>query len=86
MVPSIEEIAEQFDNDHRNKHGYYLSSTEPIRFACEVGKVYAEMHRQEALKQASNKARAQRVPNPQGDFWIVNKDSILNAYSKKNIV
>lgn len=46
---------------------------------------FAEAHRQEALKQAAGKARTQHVVTRGADYYIVNKDSILNAYSKKNI-
>lgn len=46
---------------------------------------YAELHRQECLKQAAQKARKQFIPASNGGYFIVNKDSILNAYSKKNI-
>jgi hypothetical protein len=47
---------------------------------------FAELHRQEILNQASEKARKSFVPLPNGGgYYVVNKDSILNAYSKKNI-
>lgn len=46
---------------------------------------FAELHRQECLKQASQKARKQHVCTGGASYYIVNKDSILNAYSKKNI-
>jgi hypothetical protein len=49
-------------------------------------KDFAELHRQECLKQASEKARKQFIPTGGNNgYFIVNKDSILNAYSKKNI-
>lgn len=47
---------------------------------------FADMHVREALKQASEKARKQFIPTGGNKgYYIVNKDSVLNAYSKKNI-
>ncbi len=46
-----------------------------------------ELHRQECLKQAADKAQKSFIPSSGkgGGYYVVNKDSILNAYSKKNI-
>jgi hypothetical protein len=49
---------------------------------------FAELHRKECLSNAAQKAKKQFIPSPGspgGGYFIVNKDSILNAYSKKNI-
>ena len=49
---------------------------------------FAMLHREEALKQASVKAKRSFVPDINtkgGGYYVINKDSILNAYSKKNI-
>jgi hypothetical protein len=85
MVIEVVELANQMDCAFYEENGYYQSSTEPMIFACKVAKAYAELHRQEALKQASQKARKQHVCTGGASYYIVNKDSILNAYSKKNI-
>lgn len=87
MVISIEELANRMDHDFYEEFKCYQSITEPMVFACRVAKVYAELHRQECLKQASEKAQKSFVTHShgQGGYYVVNKDSILNAYSKKNI-
>jgi neutral trehalase len=85
MVITAEEVALKLDSEFYKENGYYLSVTEPIIFACKVALVYAELHRKECLKQASEKARKQHVCTGGASYYIVNKDSILNAYSKKNI-
>lgn len=49
-------------------------------------KDFTELHRQECLKQAAAKAKQQFIPTGGNKgYHIINKDSILNAYSKKNI-
>ena len=51
---------------------------------------FAKMHVQEALKQASEKAEVEHELSnpydPNSEYQIVNKDSILNAYHLENIV
>lgn len=75
--------AENFLDNHRLGD---IFSTEELREAALIlSKELAEMHRQEALNQAASKARTQHVVTRGADYYIVNKDSILNAYSKKNI-
>lgn len=71
-IPTAEEFLKPFIKDVTNTQ-------------LELMRAFAELHRKEALKQASEKARKQYVPGPGGGYYIVNKDSILNAYSKKNI-
>lgn len=86
MVPTIKELADRMDNAFYKENGCYQSITEPMLFACKVGLEYAELHRQECLKQASEKAKKQFIPTGGNNgYFIVNKDSILNSYSKKNI-
>ena len=50
---------------------------------------FAKMHVQEALKQASVEAEVEHELSnpydPNSEYQIVNKDSILNAYSLENI-
>ena len=50
---------------------------------------FAKMHVQEALKQASVEAEVEHELSnpydPNSEYQIVNKDSILNAYSLGNI-
>jgi hypothetical protein len=76
--------AEEFLLGHRWYNGQ-LSQQEEQDFLT-IMREFAEMHRKEALKQASNKARTQHVCTKGADYYIVNKDSVLNAYSKKNIM
>ncbi len=75
--------AEEFLFNHR----YYNPSQVQMEdeYMMVVMREFAEMHRQEALENAKNKARTQHVVTRGADYYIVNKDSILNAYSKKNI-
>ena len=51
---------------------------------------FAKMHVQEALKQASVEAEVEHELSnpydPNSEYQIVNKDSILNAYPLENIV
>ena len=51
---------------------------------------FAKMHVQEALKQASEKAEVEHELgnpyDPNSEYQIVNKDSILNAYPLENII
>ena len=75
--------AEDFLLSHRWYNGQ-LSQEEENNMII-IMQEFAEAHRQEALKQASNKARTQHVCTGGASYYIVNKDSILNAYSKKNI-
>ena len=50
---------------------------------------FAKMHVQEALKQASVEAKVEHELSnpydPNSEYQIVNKDSILNAYPLENI-
>jgi hypothetical protein len=85
MVPTVEKVAEQIDIDYFKKNGYFMSLTTPIVFAHTVALAFAELHRKECLKQVAAKAQKSFVPSANGGYYIVNKDSILNAYSKKNI-
>lgn len=51
---------------------------------------FAKMHVQEALKQASVEAEVEHELSnpydPNSEYQIVNKDSILNAYPLENII
>lgn len=75
--------AEEFLLSHRWYNGEMTSQQEQDLLV--IMSEFAETHRKEALKQASIKARVQHVVTGGADYYIVNKDSILNAYSKKNI-
>lgn len=74
--------AEEFLDNHR-LGGVFV--TEELRNAAMViAKEFAEAHRQECLKQVAKKARVQHIPY-MGGYDVVNKDSVINAYSKKHI-
>lgn len=76
--------AEEFLLGHRWYNGE-MSQQQEQDFLV-IMREFAEMHRKEALDQAKHKARAQKITDPDGGtYHIVNKDSVLNAYSKKNI-
>ncbi len=77
--------AEEFLDNHRLYEGFE-NSRQTQEFHT-IMREFAEMHRKECLEQVKAKARPQKVSGTNGgaDFYIVNKDSILNAYSKKNI-
>ncbi len=74
---------EEFIDSHR--HSVFLDNEPVRRAALIIAQEFAEAHRQECLNQAAGKARTQHVVTRGADYYIVNKDSILNAYSKKNI-
>lgn len=74
--------AEEFVDSHRC--GILLDNETVREAAIVIAKEFAEMHRQECLKQVVKKARVQHMPY-MGGYDVVNKDSVLNAYSKKNI-
>ena len=81
-IPSAEEF---FNLNHKDKQG-------GIRPAHEVAIDFTKLHIEEALKEASKKAMTKKLKhkhNPLGsEFHYVkklDKESILNAYPKKNI-
>lgn len=73
---------EEFIDTHR--FGNVLIDENVRAAAMVIAKEFAEAHRQECLKQAAKKARSQYTPE-MGGYHFVNRDSVLNAYSKKNI-
>jgi hypothetical protein len=75
--------AESFLLAHRNYDN--IMTQEQENDFLVIMREYGEMVRQECLKQAADKARTQHVVTRGADYYIVNKDSILNAFSKKNI-
>lgn len=76
--------AEDFLLSHRFYDGSLTQSQEEDFMV--IMREFAEMHRKEALTQAKEKARVQKITDPDGGtYHIVNKDSVLNAYSKKHI-
>jgi len=74
---------EEFLDNHRLYEGFENSRQTQEFHTIMIE--FAEMHRKQALKEASEKARTQHVVTRGADYYIVNKDSILNAYSRKNI-
>ena len=85
----VVKTAEEFLDEDPGIAIYNLKENDPnlYRFIKENLLAFAEAHRKEGLRQASEKAKKSFVMHShgQGGYYVVNKDSILNAYSKKNI-
>ena len=67
---------------------YNMTSENGFKTAIRVAKIYAELHREAALKAASeSKAECSAYTEDGLDYktMILCKESILNAYPKENI-
>ena len=84
MVPTIKEIL----NDWLDWDTFFKENPK-IAKGVEIAMLSACLqHREECLKQAAAKAKKSFVEDKNtkgGGYYVVNNDSILNAYSKKNI-
>lgn len=86
MIPTAYQMADEYYNIMNDNYG----SVEDL---AKQFKRFAELHVEAALKEAASKARTkllpedQRTDNRTPTMWdvIINKDTILNAYSIKNI-
>lgn len=92
MILTAEALAEIIDTDFYKENHYYWSQTEPITFAAEVALQFARLQVQEALKAATEKASLIKDENQDFRFqscncvdYILDKESILNAYPLENI-
>ena len=87
MVPTLEEIANKVYSElsQSDKISVGYMSTGMNNLLLKAMRTAVELHREECLKQAAQKAKKQHVCTGGASYYIVNKDSILNAYSKKNI-
>lgn len=77
-------------NEGLDESGFQLSSGQQLRIFERKMIEFAKLHVQQALKAASEKAEiATEYDNPfnlsMGHSYIVDRDSILNAYSLDNI-
>ena len=84
-MKTAEEFLKNFNEEENNIDKLYYDS-----YVKKAMIEFAKMHVQEALKQASEKAEVEHELSnpydPNSEYQIVNKDSILNAYSLENII
>ena len=83
-MKTAEEFLKNFNEEENNIDKLYYDS-----YVKKAMIKFAKMHVQEALKQASVEAEVEHELSnpydPNSEYQIVNKDSILNAYSLENI-
>ena len=84
-MKTAEEFLKNFNEEENNIDKLYYDS-----YVKKVMIKFAKMHVQEALKQASVEAEVEHELSnpydPNSEYQIVNKDSILNAYPLENII
>jgi hypothetical protein len=85
----LEKLMNKIDEDFYKENNYYLSITEPESFAKIVAIEFAKLHVEAALKAASEKVTTNEdvAIFAEGTYrtQIIDKSSILNAYSLTNI-
>ena len=83
-MKTAEEFLKNFNEEENNIDKLYYDS-----YVKKAMIEFAKMHVQEALKQASVEAEVEHELSnpydPNSEYQIVNKDSILNAYPLENI-
>ena len=83
-MKTAEEFLKNFNEEENNIDKLYYDS-----YVKKAMIKFAKMHVQEALKQASVEAEVEHELSnpydPNSEYQIVNKDSILNAYPLENI-
>ena len=83
-MKASEEFLKNFNEEENNIDKLYYDS-----YVKKAMIKFAKMHVQEALKQASVEAEVEHELSnpydPNSEYQIVNKDSILNAYHLENI-
>ena len=83
-MKTAEEFLKNFNEEENNIDKLYYDS-----YVKKAMIKFAKMHVQEALKQASVEAEVEHELSnpydPNSEYQIVNKDSILNAYHLENI-
>lgn len=89
-LPTAEEFLKNFNEEENNIDKLYYDS-----YVKKAMIKFAKMHVQEALKQAYQKAELKEqekgdeqicfMVNDMGDAYVLDKDSILNAYDLNNI-
>ena len=84
-MKTAEEFLKNFNEEENNIDKLYYDS-----YVKKAMIEFAKMHVQEALKQASVEAEVEHELSnpydPNSEYQIVNKDSILNAYPLENII
>lgn len=79
QVPTVKELIDKIDEDFYKKNSYYLSISNPEKFAKTIAIKFAKLHVEAALKAATEKGKTSNGTS------IVLKDSVLNSYPLENI-
>ena len=81
-----EEYQKSYQETERGEFYPQWLGDKELQYVLKAAKEYAEMHVKEALKQAAEKAEVEVeyenpiTPSFTGEIYVVNKESILNAY------